>query len=116
MDFVPAVATLALIIKLVDFLRYATNKDINGVVTQAVSWIAGVVVIMLVARTHWAAALDVGGVSLAHLGVWSQVFAGLTIASGASLAKDTLKAVDNHNTAAIPTLLPPGSSGPTQAG
>jgi hypothetical protein len=108
MDFVPAVAMLALVVKVIDFLRYTTNRDVNGVVTQLITWAAGIAAVTLVAHTTWANGIVVGGTALAKLGFWSQFFAGLSIASGASVVKDTLKAVDNHNTAAIPTLLPPG--------
>lgn len=99
---------LALIVKVIDFLRYAKNRDINGVVTQATTWVAGVVVLVLVAQTTWAGIIAVSGVPLNKLGFWSLVFAGLTVSSGASLAKDTLKAIDNTNSARIPTLLPTG--------
>lgn len=112
MDFVPAVAMLALVLKVIDFLRYATNRDANGVITQLITWCAGIVALTLVAHTTWAGGIMVGGVALAKLGFWSQFFAGLTVSSGASLAKDALKAVDNHNSAAIPTLLPSGPNPP----
>lgn len=107
-EFVPAVAMLALIVKVIDFLRYAKNRDINGVLTQAITWVAGVVVLVLAAQTTWAHIIAVSGVPLNRLGFWSLVFAGLTVSSGASLVKDTLKAVDNSNSARIPTLLPTG--------
>lgn len=108
MEFVPAIAMSALILKLIDFLRYAAKRDINGVATQAITWIAGVCVLFLVAQTAWADGIQVGDRALSQLGVWSLVFAGLSVASGASLVKDTLKSLDNHNSSAIPTLLTPG--------
>lgn len=98
----------ALVLKVVDFLRYAAARDVNGVVTQLITWIAGVAAVLLVAQTVWASGIQVGAVPLSLLGFWSQVFAGVSIASGASLVKDTLKSVDSSNTAKIPTLLPPG--------
>lgn len=115
MEFVPAIAMLALVLKVVDFLRYARARDYNGVLTQAVTWVAGVVVLLLVAKTTWAAMISVAGVPLGKLGFWSIVFAGLTVSSGASVVNDYRKALDNTNSAAIPTLLPPGPANPPRS-
>lgn len=111
MEFAPTVAMVALIIKIIDFVRYARNGDINGVVSQLAVWGAGVVVSLLVAQTEWAATIVLGGKPLSQLGIWSLVFAGLSAGSTASVAKDTLKSVDNNNSSAIPTLL---RAGPTK--
>lgn len=110
MEFVPAAAMIALIIKAVDFLRYARAADTNGVFTQLIAWAAGVGVVLLVAQTQWAAGIEIGDRALSTLDIWSQVFAGLTVGSGASLIKDGLKSADNNRSGAIPTLLP--HSGP----
>ena len=98
---------VALIAKLIDFARYARSGDINGVVTQLSTWGAGIVVLLLVAQTNWADGIPIGDTPLSRLGFFSLVFAGMSIASTASIAKDTLKAVDNTNSAAIPTLVQP---------
>ncbi len=108
MEFVPAVAMIALIVKLIDFVRYARNGDINGVCTQLAVWGAGVVGALLVSQTNWADGIVIGGLPLSKMSIWSVVFAGLSLGSTASLAKDTLKSVDNHNSSAIPTLLATG--------
>lgn len=107
MEFVPALAMAALVVKVIDFLRYLRAADLNGVLTQLCTWIAGVVVLMLVAQTAWADGIQIGDRPLSTLSFWSQLFAGLTLASTASVIKDIgYKAIDNHNTTAIPTLLP----------
>ncbi len=108
MEFAPTAAMIALILKLIDFSRYARNGDINGVVTQSATWAAGVLVVILVAQTNWAATIQLGGKPLSELGIWSLVFAGLSAGSVASVGKDTLKSIDNHNSSAIPTLLATG--------
>lgn len=105
-EFVPIVAMAALTLKCIDFLRYLRAGDMNGVLTQLASWIAGVIVVLLVAQTDWADGVQVGDMNLATLGIWSLIFYGLSAGSGASFVKDTLKAVDNSNSAAIPTLVP----------
>lgn len=108
MEFIPAAAMLALVVKFIDFLRYASARDVNGVVTQLVVWAGGVAGVILVAQTAWADGIEVSNRALSQLDIWSLVFVGLQIASGASLVKDALKSVDNHNSSAIPTLLTPG--------
>jgi hypothetical protein len=106
MPFIPTVAMAVLTLKIIDLLRYARVPDINGVLTQLSAWIAGVLVVLLAAQTDWARSINIGDKNLHTLGFWSLVFYGLSAGSTASLAKDTLKAVDNSNSAAIPTLVP----------
>ena len=108
MEFLPIIAMVTLVVKVIDFARYARARDINGIATQLLTWVAGILVVLLAARTDWAAQLRVGEFSLADLNSWSQVFWGLSFASTASFSKDVTKAVDNSNSAAIPTLLEGG--------
>lgn len=105
MEFIPVVAMAALTLKCIDFLRYLKAGDLNGVVTQLITWLAGVIVVLLVAQTDWADGIAIGDMNLATLGFWSLVFYGLSAGSGASFVKDSLKAVDNSNSAAIPLLV-----------
>lgn len=111
MEFVPAIALLALVKKFIDFLRYATSRDTNAVITQLTAWVSGVGGLFLAAQTEWANGIEVGGQSLHNLSGWSLVFVGLTVASTASVVTDTLKSVDNHTDARIPPL-----TGPTRLG
>lgn len=106
MEFIPVVAMAALTLKLIDFLRYLRGGDMNGALTQLCAWIAGVVVVLIVAQTDWADGIAIGDMSLGTLGFWSLVFYGLSAGSGASAVKDVIKAVDNTNSAAIPVLVP----------
>lgn len=108
MDFVPVLAMAALTLKVVDFLRYLRAGDTNGVFTQVAAWLAGVVVVLLVAQTDWSDGIPVGDMTLGTINIWSLIFYGLSAGSAASLTKDSLKAVDNTNSAAIPTLVPTG--------
>ena len=108
MEFIPTLALAALVLKLIDFARYARAGDMNGVVTQLATWISGVLVLLLVAKTDWAGGIEIAGFPLSKLNFWSQVFYGLSLASTASLAKDVLKSVDSNNSTVIPTLLPRG--------
>lgn len=108
LTFVPMVAMVALIYKLIDFTRYLVNADRNGVVTQLLVWLAGVVAIVLYAHTNFGTGLVFGGLALHKMNIWAQIVIGLQAGSVASAGKDAIKAIDNHNTAAIPTLLPAG--------
>lgn len=123
MEFIPTLAMGVLTLKIVDFVRYARGADLNGIVTQLAAWFAGVVVVLLAAQTDWADGIAIGDMNLHTLSFWSLVFYGLSAGSGASLVKDSLKAVDNSNSAAIPTLMPPrsrtnltGPEGPREVG
>lgn len=110
MEFIPTLALAALTLKIIDFLRYARAADFNGVFTQLCAWIAGVVAVLIAAQTDWAAGIDIGDKSLHSLGFWSLVFYGLTAGSVGSTIKDIgYKALDNSNSAAIPTLVPESS-------
>ncbi|MBM0203496.1 hypothetical protein JNW90_10505 [Micromonospora sp. STR1s_5] len=105
MEFVPMLVLLALAKKLVDLGRYASGRDLNGVVTQLVAWAAGVVVVIAFAASDWASLVTFGDLSLAKMGLMSQILAGLTVGSTASLGQDLLKAVDQNQSERKPTLL-----------
>jgi hypothetical protein len=105
MEFVPVAAMAVLILKLIDFARYCRAADLNGVITQLSAWAAGVIVVFLVAQTDWASGIGVGDQNLETLNAWSLFFYGLSVGSGASLIKDSIKAIDNTNSAQIPTLM-----------
>lgn len=107
-QFIPVLAMAALTLKVIDFVRYLRAADVNGITTQLAAWVAGVVVVLLVAQTDWADGITVGDMNLHTLGFWSLVFYGLSAGSAASFAKDSLKAVDNTNSAALPVLVPTG--------
>lgn len=106
MEFLPVVAMATLTLKLIDFLRYVRAADLNGIVTQLAAWLAGVIVVLLVAQTAWADGIAIGDMNLSTLGFWSLVFYGLGAGSSASAIKDTIKAVDNTNSTVQPGLVP----------
>jgi hypothetical protein len=94
MEFVPAIAMLALIAKLIDTVKMAQARDFKGLTTQVTTWISGVLVLALVSKTQWASSIVIGDRTLDRLDLWSVVFVGLAMASGASLFKDTLRSVN----------------------
>lgn len=106
MEFVPVLAMAAITLKALDFIRYLRAGDTNGVITQLASWIISIVLVVLVANTAWASGIAVGDQNLDAINIWSLLFVGLAVGSGASVIKDIgYKALDNTNSAAIPTLL-----------
>lgn len=106
MPFVPLAAMGALTFTVVNFLKFLTAKNWSAVITQAVSWAAGVLVLVLVASTDFAEGIAVGDTSLAKLGGSSLFFVGLMASSIFGFAKVAIQAIDNHDTAAQTPLVP----------
>ncbi len=103
---------LATVKKIVDFVRYAKARDVNGAVTQLVAWLAGFGVVALLAHTPWAAGLVFGEVPLTALGIPGQILVGIALGSAGSIATDAIKAADNTQSAAVPPLIGPVSPRP----
>lgn len=104
MDYEPLVALAALLVSVINFLRYLSGKDWNGAITQLSAWVGGVMVVMLAAGTDWAERIDVSGVPLGMLNAWSLIFLGLTVASTGSLIVEFKKALDSSDSAKKPGL------------
>lgn len=111
-EFVPMLALLALVKKLVDFSKYVTNKDLNGALTQIWSWLVGIAVVWVFSETSWADQIVVGGVSLAGASFAVIVVVGLTVGSAGSVLTDVVKGIDGSDSAAMPKLLPGAQDGP----
>lgn len=105
MEFVPLVAALALALKIVDLAKYAMARDVNSVVTQLVTWVAGVVVILLLAQTDFASGISIGDLALSEVNLASQILLGLTVAASGSVVYDFKKAVDRTDSARTPSLM-----------
>lgn len=111
--FIPAVALAALAKKAFDFVRYLLARDWNGSLSQLLVSGAGIGVIFLAAQTDFANEIGIGRHTLGNVGGWSLVFVGIVLASSASaVLYDIPKALDNTQSAAIPSLLPPGPTPP----
>lgn len=105
MEFAPLVALAAMVFTFINFLRYLSKGSWNGAVTIAISWLAGVVGVFLVAQTDFASSIPLGDHTLASLNGWSLLFVGLTIASTGSALSDTISAIDHSRSSAKPHLL-----------
>jgi len=108
MEFVPLVAMGALVFTFVNFLRYLTNGDGKSAITQLVSWVAGVLVVLLVAQTDFADGIVVGDQALSVLNFYSLVFVGLQASSIFGFGQKVVQAIDNTQTARVGSLVPDG--------
>ena len=90
MEFVPFIAMLALVKKVIDFLKYVTNRDLNGVITTGLSWVGGVVVVLLFAASDFAEGIPVGDTTIAALNFASLVIIGMSIGASAGVAADVI--------------------------
>jgi len=109
MPFVPMVAMGSIVFCLINLLKNLTNKNWNPVVTQLIAWVAGVVVVMLFAQTDWAETLTFGDRSLASLNGSSLFVIGLMASSILGVVNEVKKALDDHDSAVQPPLIPPSS-------
>lgn len=107
MSFVPLVAMGSLVFTFINLLKNVANKLWSPVVTQLISWLAGVVVVWLFAKTNWADTISFGGTPLSTLNAMSQFVIGLMAASLFGVVKDITKAIDQNDSAKTPPLLPP---------
>jgi hypothetical protein len=122
MEFIPLLVMSALVKKIVDFVKYAANGDINAVVTQIGSWAAGVAVAFVAANSDFGEGIGINGQLLSALNGWSLALVGFNLASAAGIGWDVIKAVDNTNSAVVPNLMGgspvrqgvPGSFAPVQ--
>lgn len=106
MDFAPLLAAVALIWKIVDFVKYLRVRNVDAVVTQLGVWVAGVGVTLLLAATNYSDGIVIGDLPLGELNLASLILLGLSIGSTASVLVDAKKAVDNTDSAAVPSSRP----------
>lgn len=105
MEFVPLLATAALVLKLIDFLKLLRVVDVDAIVAQLAAWVAGVSCLFLLGATDYAGGVHIGDLALSDLNGWSKVLAGLTLGATASLIYDGKRALDRSDSAAMPSLV-----------
>lgn len=104
-QFLTAGGSIALVKSVVDLVKYFRAGDTNGWVTQFVVWLAGIGVVLLVKWSDVASSFPVGTTTLEFAKGGTIVLAGLGLGSAAMLTNSTIKAVDQHQTAATPALV-----------
>lgn len=105
-EFITTAGAVALVKAIVDFLKYIRANDVNGYVTQAAVWLAGIGVTLLLKISDFADAFDVSGVTLDTANAGTVILAGLGLGSATMLANDFKKAIDSADTAVKPPLVP----------
>jgi hypothetical protein len=106
MTFNALLAVGTLVFTFVNFLTYVRSKNVNGVVTQAIAWVAGILAILIAAHTQFAPDITFGNHVLSKLDWQSQVFLGLIATSILSTVNEVKKAIDNKDTAEKAPLIP----------
>lgn len=102
MDFIPLLAAVTLVWKVVDFVKYIQARDWSNATTQVAVWLAGVGVTFLLAGTNFAEGIVIGDVGVGLMNWQSLLLVGLSLGSSASALVDVKKAVDNTDSAAVP--------------
>jgi hypothetical protein len=107
MSLTPLVAVGTLVFTVVNFLTYLRSRNWNGVLTQLIAWVAGVVGIVIAAHSQYGSQITFGTQKLSSTNGWTQVFLGLIATSLLSTFNELKKAIDNKDSAKKAPLLPP---------
>jgi hypothetical protein len=105
MDFVPVLAMLTLVIAIINLVKYVKTKNTNGIVTTLSVWAAGVIVVLLVGQTDFAAGIVIAERPMSDYNTWSLIFIGLSLAGMAQFANEIKVAIDRNDTAAKPPMV-----------
>lgn len=100
MPFAPLIALGSLVFTFINCLRDAANRNWSGVTTQLIAWLAGIVAVVLVAQTDYAAAVTFGDRTLDRMNGASLLFIGLSAASLFGVVSEVKRALDHGDSAA----------------
>jgi hypothetical protein len=105
-DPVTAPILIALLVaKVTDFVRFIRGHDWSSVLTQLLSWVAGVVGVFLTAHSDWGDWVVPGlEKAIADVNGATQVLLGMAISSFGSIIIDFKKAIDKTDSAVVPQL------------
>jgi hypothetical protein len=106
MEAIGLAGLIAIIYKVVDFLKYVSARDINAIVTQASVWLSALAVALLAREADPFAAVGIMGTTFENLDLAATVLFALGIGSTASGVMDFKKAIDSSDSAKTPPLLP----------
>src|SRR4051812_14240395 len=108
-DLTSLVALGTVVFTLTNFVRFALATDWPSVVSQVFAWAAGVVASLVVAHTDLADAFEIGSKNLGSVGAFDQILVGLAAASSISIVYQFKQAVDQTDSARVPSMPPKGS-------
>ena len=106
MEIVGLTALIAIIWKVVDFLKFVTNRDVNAAVTQLSVWLAATGVALLAREAEPFSTIGVVGTTFGDLSTPAIILFALGLGSTASGVVDLKKAIDGSDSAAVPPLIP----------
>lgn len=90
MDFVPIAVAAALVWKIVSFTKFLSAGDRPKIVTQLVTWGAGIGVAFLLAASDFGSGIEVVGLALGELNAASVILFGVALGSTAAVGYDSL--------------------------
>jgi hypothetical protein len=94
-----------LVAKVTDFVRFMRGKDWSSVLTQLLSWVAGVVGVFLTAHSDYGSWVVPGlEKAISDVNTSTQVLLGMAISSFGSIVIDFKKAFDRTDSAVVPQL------------
>jgi hypothetical protein len=93
----------------INLIRFAMAGERSSAITQILAWASGVIAALIIAHTDLGAAFAFGPKSLNHLSWFSQCLVGLMAASTISVVNEIKKAIDNTDSAKVPSLQMPGT-------
>lgn len=97
-------AAISLVYTVVGLVRRLSAQAWKEAVTQALAWVTGVLVAVLLAASDFAVGLNIGGVELGGAKGATVVLMGLALGSMAMAGKDILKSLDSSQSAQEPEL------------
>lgn len=106
MEAITLITLVAFVKKFVDSSKFLTNMNINALVTQAWTWLGGMVILAAATAADITKNIEAFGMTLGQLDGWSIILGGAMLGSGASVLYDFQAASDNSDTAQTPLLLP----------
>lgn len=101
MEIIGVAALIAIIWKVVDVIKYATNGNMRAVTTQLSVWGAAIAIVLLAREAEPFANVEIMGTTFDRLDLASTVLFALGLGSAASVGVDVKKAIDNTDSAAV---------------
>lgn len=106
MEAISLISLVALMKKVVDTLKFITNKNASAFVTQLCAWAIGVGIVWLSTLADITERISIFGTTFNNMNFGSIVLGGMIFASTASVIYDYQAARDNTDSAVTPPLLP----------
>lgn len=102
---VGVIGMIAVCMAAVDFVKRVSNAatEKRAIVTQLMAWVAATLVVWLYSASDFGT-FEIGGVRIDDMQWATKIILGLAIGSAAMQGKDLFKAIDNGDTAKVPSL------------